>query len=250
MTDSNLQKAALGYQAAMAVAEIIGLFAGVLPTGIIHAVLFLILLNHYRRIATQPHASILMGLALISLLRLLSLVFVFPDISPLLWYALSAVPLVVAVGLFIRQQGWQVARLGRIQGAWLPQLLFGAVGIPLSVIAYFVIRPVEPQGFGAVQYLIAGIGIFLTAGCLEEIIFRGILQQAATKLYGRAGIWWCNTLFTVMYVGFRSLEALLFFHIVGLIFAWWAERSGTVWGVMLAHGVMMVGALVVVPLLL
>jgi membrane protease YdiL (CAAX protease family) len=249
MTVSNLQKAALGYQAAMVIIEIIALFGGVFPGGILHILLFLVLLNHYRSISDEPHALILVGLAFISLLRVSSLVLSFPDISPLFWYALSVLPLFGAVGLLFYQQGVQIARLGRPQGAGLPHLLMAGAGLPLSVIAYFVVRPAVPQGFGLLETGIAAIGIFLMAGCMEEIIFRGVLQQAAVGLYGRMGIWWCNALFTVMYIGFRSLEALIFFHIVGLLFAWWSERTGSIWAIMIAHGVMMVGVLIVFPYL-
>ncbi len=250
MSIASVQKAAIVYQFGIAAAEIIAPFAGALPTGLIHLALILVILTQYRTIATEPYAGILPGLALISLFRVLSLVLSFPDISPFFWYAIISVPLLVAVGWYIHLQGSAVARLGRGSSPWIQQVIFAGTGIPLSVIAYFILQPsLPPRSFTSIDYTIAAVGILLTAGILQEVIFRGILQEAATSLYGRNGIWFSNVLFTVLYVGTLNVFAVLFFHLVGLLFSWWAERTKSVWGVAIAHALMMVGALLLFPLL-
>lgn len=249
MSIASIQRAAILYQFGIAFAEIIAPFTGALPTGLIHTVLVFALLSHYRAASDTPYAAILPGLALISLFRVLSLVLSFPDISPFFWYALIGIPLLVAVVWFVRLHGKTAARLGRGTTTWVRQALFAGTGIPLSIIAYYVLQPsLPPRSFTPVDYTIAVVGIFLTSGVLQEIIFRGILQEAATSLYGRNGIWFSNVLFTVLYVSTLSVFALVFFHVVGLLFSWWAESTKTVWGVAIAHGLMMVGALVVIPM--
>jgi membrane protease YdiL (CAAX protease family) len=56
-----------------------------------------------------------------------------------------------------------------------------------------------------------------------------------------------SILFATMYIGSLSLSYVIFMGLVGLFFSWCVYRTASLWGVTLAHGVMMAGMLLVWP---
>ena len=86
-------------------------------------------------------------------------------------------------------------------------------------------------------------------GFVEEIIFRGMLQQVANEILGGAGVLCSSILFAIMYTGSLSLSYMLFIGLVGLFFGWCVNRTGSIWGVILAHSILNIGMILVWPFL-
>ena len=50
-----------------------------------------------------------------------------------------------------------------------------------------------------------------------------------------------------MHLGSLSPGYVLFMLLVGLFFAWCVDRTGSLWGVAVAHGFLVIGMLLVIP---
>ncbi|MFC2034405.1 lysostaphin resistance A-like protein [Chloroflexota bacterium] len=90
--------------------------------------------------------------------------------------------------------------------------------------------------------------IFLVVvGFVEELIFRGVLQYAAIDLFGRWGIVYVSLLFAILHMGFLSWIDLIYVFIVALFFGWVVEKTGSLLGVVLAHGITNIMLYLVAP---
>ena len=56
--------------------------------------------------------------------------------------------------------------------------------------------------------------------------------------------------FAVMHIGYASILDVLFVFAVGLLFAWFVDRTNSIFGVTIAHGLTNIGLFLVWPLLL
>lgn len=91
--------------------------------------------------------------------------------------------------------------------------------------------------------------LLVSTGLLEEVIFRGVLQNAAMRALGVPGLVDVSALFAVLHIGHLSVTDVLFVFLVGLVFAALVRRTGSLLGVTLAHGATSIGRFLVFPLL-
>jgi membrane protease YdiL (CAAX protease family) len=76
-----------------------------------------------------------------------------------------------------------------------------------------------------------------------------VLQTVLVDLCGGLGLVWSSALFAALYLGSPSPVYALFVFVVGLYFGWCVRRTGSLWGVMIAHGALNVALLLIGPLL-
>ena len=86
-------------------------------------------------------------------------------------------------------------------------------------------------------------------GFVEEFIFRGVLQRTAMEVFGRWGIIYVSLLFAVMHIGFLSLIDVTFVFAVALFFGWVVKKTGSLFGVTLAHGITNIILYLIAPFL-
>jgi uncharacterized protein len=227
------------YVTAIAAAEVAGVLFGAVVGAICHAILIPLLLSQYVLMERAPYRRILPALALAPLLRILSLNLATPTIPWLYWHALIGAPLLVAIGMTARLLGLTPAQLGLSTRGWQWQLLIGLSGPPLGIVAVRLVHPAPfPSGYTWSE-IAAGSAILLVFnGFAEELLFRGLLQQVASELYGSAGVLYSSAVFAALYLGALSWSYALFIFLVGLLFGWCARRTGAIWGVALAHGLL------------
>ncbi len=87
--------------------------------------------------------------------------------------------------------------------------------------------------------------IFLVCtGFVEELIFRGVLQRTAVEAFGGWGIIYVSLLFASAHlihyweVGLTGiLIDITFVFIIALFFGWVVKKTGSLFGVTLAHGI-------------
>jgi hypothetical protein len=101
--------------------------------------------------------------------------------------------------------------------------------------------------FGWRSIAIGSMILLIFNGFTEELMFRGLLQRVADEIWGRAGFLLSGALFAIMYIGSLSADYVLFIGLVGLFFGWCVNRTGSIWGVVLAHGILSIGMLLVYP---
>jgi membrane protease YdiL (CAAX protease family) len=240
----------LAYLAAIASAEVAGVLIGVIPSTLFHALLILILLNHYISLNQAAYRRILPVFALAPLLRILSLIMPIKEVPQIYWYAMIGIPLLVAVTLTARLLKLSWTEIGLRLYSWRSQIFIACSGLPLSLTAFLLFRPATLITKFNWHDLVIGSVILLTfTGFTEEIIFRGLLQQVTTKIYGRVGVLCSSLLFAIMYIGSLSLSYIIFMGLTGLFFSWCVERTRSLWGVVLAHSILNIGMLLVWPLI-
>ncbi|MDX1711577.1 MAG: CPBP family intramembrane glutamic endopeptidase [Rhodovibrionaceae bacterium] len=174
--------------------------------------------------------------------------------------AAGLLAIVLAIAKWWRGITWRELGFRRADSRWYVRACVVVVaGIALSGINTLVIEAVlgevpqnpqlqviAPDGFSWLGL----IGMTLVAGCLvpivEEITFRAVLYR---WLRERIGFWPGLVLSSVL---FGMLHGVLFLapvlSILGALFAWLYERSGSLWPAIVAHGlfntVMVVGVYV------
>lgn len=236
------------YMAAIGAAEALRVFAGAIPSAICHALLVVLLLNQYVMRDQTPYRRILPVLALVPLLSILGLALPLKQVPQIYWYAMIGVPFLVAIALTARLLGLSTARLGLRPRSWLLQLLIACSGLPLSMAA-FRLSPLKPliTTLGWRDVVIGVVILIVFTAFAEEMLFRGLLQQVAGELFGSSGVLWSSCFFAIAYIGSRSPSYILFIGLVGLFFSWCVRRTGSIWGVILAHGLINVGMVFVWP---
>ncbi len=240
------------YVAAIAAAEALGAYGAVLHGMVYDAILVALLLTHYVLMDPEPYRRVLPMLALIPLLRILSVTMPITFVPRIYWYALIGAPLLLATVLAARLLDLGPARLGLEMRSWPAQLLISCTGLPLSFAAFLILRPEPLLGAGRHGWLtgtIAAAILIVFSGFAEELLFRGLLLRGFGELFGRAGLVWSSLLFAIAYLGSPPIGYLLFAGAVGLFFGWCVQRSGSIWGVVMAHSLISIGALLILPML-
>ena len=247
---------ACAYTAALAGAEAALASAGPIEGAAAYAAILAVLLTHSfisERGATgssSDSASMLLpALALVPLLRILSLTMPVRELPDVYWYAVTGAPLLVALGLLARAQGGEWAR-SVVPLAWSPvQALIAMLGVPLSLQAYLILRPdpvVEQARLGPIFG--ACLILFAFAAVPEELLFRGVLLRVLSDVFGTlGGVLLASALFTIVYIGSLSVGYVVFSAAVGLLFCWCVRSTSSLVGVTLAHTLLLVGLLVVWP---
>ncbi|MCA1563074.1 MAG: CPBP family intramembrane metalloprotease [Acidobacteria bacterium] len=250
------------YVLAIALAEACAVFVSIWGGVLLHALLSFVLLNHYLLASSGAEDSpedeepshapldVLLVLPLVPLLRVLSLAMALEDVPPRYAYAVVGAPLLLATVLAARYVHPPGLARHLVPDSWR-QAPIALSGLPLGLVAYAIAGRDVPVARGDAARMIAVAAvIFVFTGLLEELIFRGLIQAALVQLFGWGGPFVGSALFAVVYLGVRPVAYAAFVAAVGVVFASLAARSGSVFGVAIAHGLLNVGALLVWPAVL
>jgi membrane protease YdiL (CAAX protease family) len=167
------------------------------------------------------------------------------------WYPLIALPLFVAIALAVRLNGISLDILRIRRGDVENQLLIALHGIPLGSSAYYILRP-EPlvPGAGFPGMLAASVVLLAAVAFLEEFLFRGVLQQTLSRVLHGSALILVSLLFAATYFSTRSPAFILLMAGVGFLFGIYVRLSRCLWGVTVAHALLVIGLLIAWPRLL
>ena len=268
----SLRAVGLAYVVAVAAAEASLAFANVAYGLGAHALVLLMLLclAVLAPERAEPSAAggkahldplwILPVLALVPLLRIVSLTTPVPDLAPIYWYAATGAPMLLAVGLTMRflgrdrvreMTGIAPSRMA-LSALWSPvQGSIALSGVPLGLVAYLLLRPepLEPHP-GPWFFVFGALILVVFTGLTEELLFRGLLQSVFVELFGEIGVLAAALLFATMYLGTHSVSFVVFAALVGLGFGVRVRQTGSLAGVILAHGLISVELFLVWPYVL
>jgi membrane protease YdiL (CAAX protease family) len=201
-------------------------------------------------------ANLFIALALVPLIRIVSLALPLSNFPEWSWYGVIAVPLLGAAWAAGRSCGYGRVEiglcLGRGAGWWFLTLAIGACGVGLGYLEYQILRP-EPLVATERPLLVLAVSLTLLigTGLTEEVIFRGVLQLAAVDVLGVGpGIAYASALFAVLHIGHKSVWDIPFVFAVAVLFAIIVMRTRSLAGVVLAHGVTNICLFLVFPHLL
>lgn len=239
---------ALAYLAGVTLGEVLTTYADPRLGMATHCLLLLALVIQAGRTTNGQERPFLISMAFAPLIRILSLALPLTGFPLLYWYLIISVPLFVtlyaaahAVGLSWRALGLHFRKPG-LQG------LIGLTGIVFGAVEYLILRP-EPitGGLTWAELWWPALVLLISTGLLEEMIFRGLLQETGAASLGRWVLPYVGVLFAVLHIGYRSLIDLVFVLIVGTFFGWVVARTRSLVGVTLSHGLTNIFLFLVMP---
>jgi len=241
-------KEAIIYLLAITAAEAVTVFVQPVWGIVCHAIVLVAVIMHSALASDYRYRHLLLSLALVPLVRIISLCMPLVNIPQIWWYPIIYAPLLVAAIAVVRILGYRAREVGLSFSSFPVQLAVGLSGLLFGVIEYFILAP-EPMVIElAWQEVWLPALIFLVCtGFVEELIFRGVLQRTAVEVFGGWGIVYVSLLFATLHMGFLSLIDVVFVFIVALFFGWVVKKTGSLLGVALAHGITNIVLYLVVP---
>lgn len=237
------------YLALLTLIELLAVFRSPQAGQALYLLILFLLLLHTALTWERPIYRFLLSLAFVPLIRVISLALPLARFPLITWYLIVSIPLFAAVYVAIRLlklRPWNRARRGQW---WLPQLAFASTGIVFGTIEYLILRPEPLVSITSWQGLLIAAAILLVCtGLLEELIFRGIMQRTAVEQLGRLwGIAYVAVIFAMLHLGYGSLPDILAVLAIGLLFGWFAARTGSLLGVTLSHGLTNITLFLIIP---
>lgn len=253
---NSIVKEAAAYLAAITCAEIVTMFLHPLWGVVGHSVIMAMLIVRASRSSNRDHQQLALSLTILPLLRIidLSLILSLTQVIPMLRFPIIYAPPLVGGFVVMRLLGYKRSEVGltlRPLRSIPLQLGIASSGFLLGWLEYLILKP-EPMVSDLNWAVVLPIALMLaaTTGFVEEFVFRGVLQRAAEEsIGGWRGIIYVSVLFGVMHMGFQSWIDVLFVFAVAMFFAWAVKRTGSLLGVILAHGITNVMLFVVIPFL-
>ena len=248
---------ALTTLAAFAVAESLTVFTNPFTGIALHALTLSVLLiasgfgGQGDSIAEQPLSRLLYALALVPLIRIVSLTMPLGRFGEeTYWFLAAGLPVLVAavvvmITLRIRLRDVGL-RLGRPALHLHPLvILFGLV---LGFAEYHILRP-EPliDELTLSRFVVPALVLMFATGLLEEFIFRGILQRTASAALGPLAIIYVSVIFAILHIGYRSGTDIVFVFLIALLYGWVVRKTGSIIGVSVSHGVTNITLFLLVP---
>lgn len=179
-------------------------------------------------------------LLLIPLTRILFLALPLANLSRVYSSLAISIPLFIAIMMIIWQESWTREELGFTFNHLPLQAVTAISGLGFGLLQYNLISPepitTEPTWQAA---LVPALILMVSTGYLEELMFRGLIQNAALPILGHwPSILFVASLFAVLNLSYLPLFGVLLVFLIGLIFGLVVAHSRSIVGVTLAHGIM------------
>ncbi len=215
-----------------------------------HILLLIVLIVHSAMSTRETTQPLLLSLALIPLIRIISLSMPLADIPQNWWYPIIYIPLLVASFQVIRLLGLKREQIGIDLKHLAPQIGIAVTGIFFGMGEYFILtEEAEITNFVLKEtWLLSAFLLLIFTGFAEELIFRGVLQHTAVRALGWRGIIYVSLLFAVVHLIHNSIIDLVFVFIIALFFGWAVKKTGSLLGVTLSHGIANIVLFLVAPL--
>lgn len=193
--------------------------------------------------------KLLVTLALAPLIRLVNLSMPLAQFQLSYRYMITGTPLLISAMLAWRLTGFRRESIGLSTGReWPVQISVALCGLGFGWLEYHILRP-QPlaQSFSLDHLWMPALILLVFTGFLEELIFRGLMQTAAEPVLKRMGVVYISLLFAVLHTGYRSAVDVVFVFLVGLFFGLVVQRTRSLAGVTLAHGLTNITLFLIVP---
>ncbi|HSQ71917.1 MAG TPA: CPBP family glutamic-type intramembrane protease, partial [Rubrivivax sp.] len=241
-----------GYMLAITLAELATTFFSPHLGLVIHGGLLVMMLLHASFWADASERNFLLALGLAPLIRLMSLSMPLLQFDFMYWYMVIGIPLLISTVVVYRLGGYRPGQVGLALGKNLPlQLGIALGGVGLGYLEYLILRP-EPlvASLSLESIWLPALILLVFTGFLEELIFRGLMQRASADTLKKLGPWYISLLFAVLHIGYKSWIDLAFVFVVGYVFSLVAERTRSIWGVTLAHGLTNISLFLIFPFII
>jgi len=240
----------LGYILLIVLAEVLTSFVSPSYGLVLHSLILLSLLV----VSSLKHgegsvSGFYLSLSLAPLIRVISLSVPLASFPRYAWYIVVNVPVLVAALALMRVRGIGFKDAGVKLGKPRDVAWIALTGIPLGFIDYLILRPESiATGLSFSGVLLLALGLGLSTGFVEELIFRGLMQPKAVEVFGeRRGLVAVAAVFASLHIGWLSPLDLVFVFSVGLFYGFMTLRTGNIIGVTLSHGLTNVVLFLIAP---
>ncbi len=241
---------AIIYLLAVALAEVVTVFYMPVWGIVFHIAILVAALLHSALglSANYRQRQLVLALALVPLVRIISLSMPLVDIPQLWWYPIMYLPLLAAALVGMRILGYRAEGIGLNFRLFPIQIAVGLTGIGFGIVEYLILAPEAMVAELTWQSAwLPALVLLATTGFVEEFIFRGVLQRAAVERFRWPGMLYVSGLFAILHMGFLSWLDVIFVFSVALFFSWVVKKTGSLLGVTLSHGITNIMLFLVVP---
>ena len=237
--------------AVIVLVEVVAVFFNPL-WGIIGHIAIMVGVILYSSLAGEKSGGrLFLALALVPLVRIISWCMPLANVPQVWWYLIIYVPLAVAAFMLIPILGYQLKDIGlTVKVNRLPiQLAVALTGFVFGVVEYFILAGEAEATYIILQetQLLAVFLLLACTGFVEELIFRGVLQRSTVDAWGRRGLVYVSLIFASLHLIHNSLVDIAFVFTVAMFFAWVVNRTGSLLGVTLSHGITNIMLYLVLP---
>jgi len=240
----------LGYIVLIVFAEVLTSFVSPSYGLVLHSLILLsLLVVSSLKHGENPVSGFYLSLSLAPLIRIISLSVPLASFPRYAWYIVVNVPVLVATVAMMRVQGIGFKDAGvRFKMASV-QFVIALTGVSLGFIDYYILKP-EPLApglsFWNLTFLAVGLG--LSTGFVEELVFRGLMQKYAIEAFGeRMGLIGVAAVFASLHIGWLSPFDMVFVFSIGLFYGFVTLQTGNIIGVSISHGITNVVLFMVAP---
>jgi membrane protease YdiL (CAAX protease family) len=236
---------------ALLVGEGVTLVSGPTVGVLAQALVLSALLGLSTRQAPGAFKRLTLSLALLPLLRILSLALPAAIVPPVYWYLEIGLAAFEGILLVMRRLDLTLQDVGVRRGSISDVVALGIVGGVLAVPAYLIVGPIElGQGGGFIGLVIASAIVIVFVGLLEELLFRGLIQSAGTQLLSRGGVLVSVGATALMYSASLNPRYVVFAAVVAAFFGIVARRTGSIAAPVAGHAALAWVQLVILPIIL
>ena len=227
------------YLIAITAAEIVTAHYSVAYGLIMHTFILSALLINSSITHSAKFSYLLRSMMILPMIRLIGLTMPLMQVSELYWFPVIAVPLFGASFVLMRSQKLTRKNLGLVLGNVPIQLTIALSGAVLGFTEYLILKPQALiSTFSLETVLFGSVILIIATGFAEELLFRGILQKNAEKILGKMfGLLYVSILFTALHIGWNSVLDLLFVFCVALFYGYSFQKTGSIFGITLSHGI-------------
>lgn len=241
----------MGYLGAFVIAELLTTYLDIGAGLVAHTIIVAVLLINSSLIESYNFSNLLRSMLILPMIRIIGLTMPIMGIPYLYRLLIISIPLFAASFIIMRNQGLNMKRVGLIWGNIPVQILIGLTGIILGITEYFILKP-EPliPTLTIVPFLIGSSILIVSTGLSEELFFRGIIQRNAENMFGRVfGLLYVSLLFACFHIGWRSPLDLVFVFGASMFFGYMFQKTGSIFGITLSHGITNIVMFLVMPFL-
>jgi membrane protease YdiL (CAAX protease family) len=227
------------YFLAIASAELLTVFLQPWAGIICHTIILIAFTVQPGFVGESRRRYFILGLSLVPLIRIISLSLPLTDLPQIYWYPLIYAPLLAATVVVMWVVGLKPRDVGlAIHNIPLQIVVAVVTGAAFGIIEYLILRP-EPLVVSLTfeQVWLPAVILLLTTGFVEELIFRGVLQELAESAMGMWGLIYVSLIFAILHVGFFSFLDVVFIVFIALFYAVVRKKTGSLLGVILSHGI-------------
>ncbi len=237
------------YVAIITLAELVTTFVAPVLGMVLHCLLLASAIVHAGLTWEHPLHRMLLALTFAPLIRILSLSLPLGGFDPIYWYFIVSVPLFFVAYMVIRLLGYTSNEIGLHTRGLTLQLLIGCSGLVFGVMEYLILQP-EPliNTLNMDQLLLPVFILLVSTGFMEELVFRGIMQNTFMNAIGPwQGLFFATLVFAILHVGYKSWIDVAFVFLIGLAFGFIWMKTRCLLGIVIAHGLVNIMLFMVLP---